>query len=113
LETELSQQIKKIEILRKNEKLQNTIIKKLRDTLLKKNEDDIIKNNKFDEKKVELEQEIDRLRQSLEAVKDINNELRKRLSEKEKETRELTQKEINSKELKSKEYPLSPFLRWK
>ena len=113
LETDLSEQKRKIKILWENEKLQETKIKELKDKLLKKNQEDILKTNKFDEKKIELEQEIDRLRQSLEAVKKINDELRERLPEKEKEARELKQNEINSKEFKSKEYPPSPFLRWK
>jgi len=111
LEAEFSQQKKQVKILREKEKQQETIIKELKDTLFKKNEEDILKKNKFAEKKIELEQEIERLRQSLEAVKEINNELRKRLSEKEKETKELMQKEINfNKELR-KEYSPFPFLR--
>jgi len=111
LEADLSQQKKQLKILREKENLQETIIKELRDKLLKKSEEDLLKKNQFNEKKLELEQEISRLRQSLEAVKEINLELRKRLSE--KEAGEPTQKEINLKEKAGKEHPPFPFLRWK
>ena len=73
----------KKELLKEKEKVESLARQnaKLQDDLLKKNQEFINVRSNWEKKEKELKKEIERLRQSLQAIQEINEELRQKLKE--------------------------------
>ncbi|NLT94565.1 MAG: hypothetical protein GXW85_03360 [Clostridia bacterium] len=88
---------------------QNT---KLKEELIKKNQELFHARSEWEKKEKVLEKEIERLRQSLQAIQKANEELRQRLKERESQAaKEETEKNLKPPAELRKVYPFFPFIK--